>query len=345
MSEISTAELKKQLSNGEIHNLYIFYGDEGYLREHYVKQLRIAVLGAEDDPFNCHRFDGREMNLGELSDAIDAFPSFARRSYIEVRDCDLFKATEENLKQLEHILSDLPDYCCLVFIYDTVEYKPDKRKKLNAVIQENAHCVNIPAQEQSALVKWIEKHFGHYGKKISRENAQYMIFLCGELMNSLNNEIVKVAFYAQEETVTRRDIDAAASPVIDAVAYELINELSAKNYDKAAQVMDKLFQLSEEPIQLLALIGSQLRKMFGAYIIKRAGGKISDVKEMLSLRSDYQAKLLYNNCTAFSDRWYRENLQLCAQTDMKMKSSGGDPEELLISLFLFMSGRGYRTDA
>ncbi len=196
MSEIDINELKRQLKNGEIGNFFILYGVEGYLREHYLALLRRSVLGADDDPFNLRRFDGRSLSADELAEAIDSFPSFAERSFVEVRDFDLFKASGEDAAKLEEMLASVPEYCCLVFVFDLVEYKPDKRKKLYALIKDRAAEVNMPAQEPGALVRWVEKHFEHYGKSISREDAKYMIFLCGELMDTLNNEISKVALYA-----------------------------------------------------------------------------------------------------------------------------------------------------
>jgi hypothetical protein len=42
-----------------------------------------------------------------------------------------------------------------------------------------------------------------YGKTISYEDAAYLIFLCGSLMNGLNNEINKIAVYAKGNRVTR----------------------------------------------------------------------------------------------------------------------------------------------
>ncbi|MBO4330558.1 MAG: DNA polymerase III subunit delta [Oscillospiraceae bacterium] len=337
MSETSINELKRQLKSGETGSFYILYGEEAYLKEHYLAQLRKSVLGADDDPFNLRRFDGRSISADELAEAIDAFPSFAERCFVEVRDYDLFKAPADEAARLEEILSSVPDYCCLVFVYDLTEYKPDKRRKLYGVIKDRAAEVNVPTQEQGALERWVEKHFEHYGKKISRENAKYLIFLCGELMDTLNNEITKVAFYSSGAEVTRADIDAAASPTVDAVAYDLTSALSAKNFDGAAEVMSRLFRLSEEPIKLLALIGNQMRRLYYAYMIKNSGGGVGEIKTLLGLRSDYPAKMLSKNCSSFSGQWHRRMLRLCAETDLKLKSSAGDPQQLLTDLFLEMA--------
>ena len=64
MSETSINELKRQLKSGETGSFYILYGEEAYLKEHYLAQLRKSVLGAGDDPFNLRRFDGRRRMEG-----------------------------------------------------------------------------------------------------------------------------------------------------------------------------------------------------------------------------------------------------------------------------------------
>ncbi|NMA37970.1 MAG: DNA polymerase III subunit delta [Papillibacter sp.] len=339
MSELSLNELKKQIKTGNIASFYILYGNETYLKENYLAELRKAVLGPESDDFNLRRFDGRELELDELIEAVEAYPSFAEKTFVEVRDFDIFKCNEGDSERLRDLLNDLPDYCCLTLVYDAVEYKPDKRKKLYSLIEAKALTVDIHQQEQNDIIKWIYKHFEAYGKTISYEDAAYLIFLCGSLMNGLNNEINKIAVYAKGNRVTRADIDAAATPVVEAVIFDLTNYISAKNYEKAAETMGKLFQLSESLIGMLSVIGSQIRRLYSARLIRDSGGGEKDIMELLQLRSAYQAKLLYKGCMNFSYDWYKNILQLCAETDLKMKSSSGESEELLITLFINMASR------
>ena len=339
MSDLSLNDLKKQIKSGSTGSFYILYGNETYLKENYLAELRKSVLGSSSDDFNLRRFDGREVELDELIEAIEAYPSFAEKTFVEVRDFDIFKSNESESEKLRGILCDLPDYCCLVFLYDAVEYKPDKRKKLYSVIDTKAQTVDIHQQDQSDIIKWIYKHFEVYGKTISSDDAAYLIFLCGSLMNGLNNEINKIAVYAKGNKVTRADIDAVATPVVEAVIFDLTNDISAKNYEKAAETMGKLFQLSESLIGMLSVIGSQIRKLFSARLIKEAGGGEKEIMELLQLKSAYQAKLLLKGCTSFSKSWYVNSLKLCAETDFKMKSSSGESEELLITLFINMAAR------
>ena len=332
--------LRRQLRSGQPERCYLLYGKERYLLDHYSRELRKAVLGAEDDAFNLRRLDGKSLELSELEDAVDAYPSFAERTLVEVADYDLFAASESDVQRLSALWKDLPEWCCLVFLYDAIEYKPDRRKKaLCELIRDYVNTVECPVQGQDELTRWVQKHFQARGKEITTENAGYLIFLCGSLMDNLQNEIGKIAVYAREQEITKADIDAVTVPVVEAETFKLADALSAKDYEKAAELMYKLFQLNTEPIAINALIGSQLRKLYAALLVKQAGGNAGTLRELLGATSDYMPKQYLRICTSFPAEWYREMIRRSAETDYRMKSSSADSEDLLRDLFAAMAVR------
>ena len=340
MSEIKTDVLRRQLKSGDLARCYLLYGQERYLLDYYTRELRKAVLGAEDDPFNLRRLDGKGLDLQELEDAVDAYPSFAEKTLVEVADYDLFAASEGDQKRLKAILQDLPDCCCLVFRYDALEFKQDKRKKqLCELVRDYVTSVEFPLQKQDELTRWVQKHFRARGKEISADNAAYLIFLCGSLMENLTNEIGKIAVYAKAQEISRADIDAVTVPVVEAETFKLADALSAKDYEKAADLMYKLFQLNTEPIAINALVGGQLRKLYAALLVKKAGGNAGTLRELLGASSDYMPKQYIRICTSFSEAWYREMIRRSAETDYRMKSSAADGEDLLRDLFAAMAVR------
>ena len=337
MSELKADALRKQLKSGQTDRCYLFYGKERYLTEHYAGELRKAVLGGEDDPFNLRQLEGRGLDPRDLADAVDAYPSFAEKALVEVRDYDFFQASEEENRQIFQILGDLPEYCCLVFLYDTIEFKPDKRKKkLWEQLTKLISVVEFPLQGQSELIRWIQKHFAARNKEIDAENAAYLLFLCGSQMDNLANEIGKVAVYAADRQISRGDIDAAAVPVVEAEVFKLTDALADKDYEKSAELMYKLFQLNTEPIAINALIGSQLRKLYAARLVKDAGGNASSLSQLLG-GSEYNARQYLRICSAFPLTWFPRMILLSAETDLGMKSSQAEPEDLLRSLFVTMA--------
>lgn len=135
------------------------------------------------------------------------------------------------------LLEDLPDYCTVVFIYDTVPYKPDRKmKKLTAAIDKNVEVVEFQGQSRDALVRWLQKRFRALDRSIDQQTADYMLFYCGSMMDNLIGEVNKVAAFAKAEQVTapilRRGGAGAGCP-------DLRHDQphSARDYNKAAAVL------------------------------------------------------------------------------------------------------------
>ena len=213
-------KLKSDLSTGNIGQVYIFYGEESYLREYYLGEIKKKLVPAGFEEFNYHRLSGKTLTMQELNEAVEAMPMMAERTLIVVTDCDLFKLPEEQRTALIALLNDFPPYCCLVFVYDLVEYKPSKTyKKLYEALDKNAQSVKFEAQERSDLINWIARRFRALGKGIDAQTAEHLIFTCGALMTGLVPEIEKIGAYAKGKNITTDDINAVADPVLDAVVF------------------------------------------------------------------------------------------------------------------------------
>lgn len=128
--------------------LYLLWGREDYLREQYLLQLKkLCIPGGEDD-FSYRRFDGAELDFQALADAIDAVPFLSERTLVEVRGYDTNKCREEEADTLVRVISDLPDYCTLVFVMDTA-FEPDGRLKTTKAFKKNGQLVQFTAQGES----------------------------------------------------------------------------------------------------------------------------------------------------------------------------------------------------
>ncbi len=117
---------------------------------------------------------------------------------------------------------------------------------------------------------WIGRRFRALGHDIDTADAQYLIFLCGDLMHGLIGEIEKIGAYAQGRRVTRQDIDAVAIPVIDAVVFQMTDALSRRQTDKAFSVLTDLLRLQQAPIMILAVLGKHFRQLYTARVALKA---------------------------------------------------------------------------
>lgn len=323
-------KLKKDLADETLGSLYIFHGEEAYLRDYYLGRMKEKLLPQGLEDFNYHILQGKDFDLKSLAMLIDCLPVMSERTLVVVVDYDLYKGDKEGLAAL---LGDLPEYLCLVFVYDLIEYKADARTKLAAAIKASGSVVQFQRQEQGDLVDWIRRRFKADGHDIDSEEARYLIFQCGDLMTGLISEIGKISAYARNHRVTRADIDAVATPQLDAVVFQMTDAIAAGNFEKAAAVLGDLFHMQEAPIKLLAVLGRQLRQLYSARLALEAGKGSSYLMELWGLRSAYPADKLMQAARRFSLPWCRRAVVRCGELDLEMKS-GGDGEELLIGFLL-----------
>ncbi|MCC8181668.1 MAG: hypothetical protein LIO45_01595 [Clostridiales bacterium] len=166
------SQLKSDLKQGMPAGLYIFYGPEDYLRDYYLEQLKGKVLAEGMESFNLHVFQGKDLTLQELTQAAEAMPMMSERSMVLVYDWDLFK-NEERRNGLMALIDDLPEYLCLVFLYDTMEWKGNANTKLGKLIKAKGRIVEFRQQEQSDLNDWLRRRLKQtWGKALATPPAQ-----------------------------------------------------------------------------------------------------------------------------------------------------------------------------
>ena len=324
-------KLKQDIKEGTIGTLYVFHGEETYLRDHYLKQMKEKLLPAGMEEFNLHTLNGKDFDVKTLAQMVDCLPMMSARTMIVVSDWDIYKGDRDALAE---VLSDLPDYLCLVFVYDLIAYKADARTRLAAVVKEKGSVVAFDRQSQGDLVSWIARRFRALDRDISSEDARYLIFLCGDLMTTLASEIGKIGAYARHHRVTRQDIDAVATPQLDAVVFQMTDAIAAGNFDKAAEVLGDLFHMQEKPVALLAALGRQLRQLYTARLALEEKKGVPYLMELWGMKSSYPAERLMGAARRFSLAWCRWAVIRCGQTDLAMKSGGGDGEDLLTALLM-----------
>ena len=116
------ARLKADLKAEQLQNIYIFHGEETYLRTRYLQQVRQLLIPAGFEEFNDHRLNGKGLTVQTLSETVEAMPMMAQHTLVTVEDMDLFKLDEGQRSALIGLMEDFPEYCTQFFVYDTLAY-------------------------------------------------------------------------------------------------------------------------------------------------------------------------------------------------------------------------------
>ena len=327
-------DLKAQLKAKEPRNLYIFHGEEVFLLNHYLGQLKKLLIDELTESFNFHRMDQEHFDLQTFADSVENLPMMAERTMVQVDDVDIFKLPELERNKLGEILSDIPPYCCVIFTFETVAWKPDKRlKKLWQAIDENAQIVSFDKQEQRDLIAWITRHFAANKKQITPDLCAYLIEITGGTMTALAGEISKICAYSGADIIKRSDIDAVTEPVLDAVVFQMTELLTRREFAAALQKLQQLLKMQEEPISILGIIGAHYRKLAAARTLLDHGKNAGDLARLYGMQ-DYAARKMMDAARNVRPEYSRAAAGLILETDRKMKTSFDEPERLLELLVL-----------
>lgn len=323
-------ELKNAIRQRQPARLYFFHGEEKFLLNYYLQQLKKILVDELTESFNFHRLNAENFDIRILADAVESLPMMAEHTFVWVDEIDLFKLPEDDRNKLTDLFSDIPDYCTLVFTYETTPWKPDKRfKKLYEAVQTYGIPVEFGKQSQRELVNWISRHFASEGKSIEPQLCVYLIELTGGTMTALAGEISKICAYSSADRVVKADIDAVVEPVLDAIAFQMTNLMAAGAYGKALQKLQQLLQKQEKPLGILGAIGWQFRRLSAARTFYDSGKSASELSKAYRNMSYYNADNTISTAKQFSPRFYARAAELIMEADRKMKTSMDDQERIL----------------
>ena len=327
-------QFKKDLKDHTLRSLYFFYGEEAYLREYYLEACKKALIGESPfAEFNLFEFD-KDVSLDQLRDAVESYPAMSERKLVVVRDYDPFKANGAFADFLMELFGNLPEYLCLVFYYDTIEFKPDKRTKLYSAAKKSAQFVECGHLDDRQLVDWIKRRFRALGKYIETETCQYMIFLCGNSMVNLITEIDKAASFATVDTISEYHIRTVCSPVIEAVIFDLTDSITENRYDKAIGLIANLIAQKNTEVAIFSTIFKHIQRLYLAKLsyANRAGER--ELLPLLGTNSPYYAQKIVVSAKKMSIEWLRHALLLCAKTDSELRDSNISDRQKAIELTL-----------
>ena len=326
-------DLKMAIKNKSLDRLYFFHGEETFLLNHYLGQMKKLTLDPLTESFNFHRLNSETFDIRSFADAVENLPMMAENTFVQIDDVDLFKLSDGDRTKMAEILQDIPDYCTVVFTYLTAAWKPDKRLKKLWEAVAGGSIVEFAKQDQRDLIAWVTRHFAAHKKRISTDLCAYLIDITGGTMTALSGEIDKICAYSGAETIKKTDIDAVTEPVLDAVVFQMTDLMSSGRYDQALLKLQQLLKMQQEPLAILGAVGGHFRRISTARTLLDNGKTASELQKLCGI-PDYPARKTMEAARRFKPEFCRRAAQLVLETDYKIKTSFDDSERLLELLIL-----------
>ncbi len=343
MSAITQQELKNQIRSGDFENVYFIYGNESYLKKHYLDLLIDKIVDKDFKDFNLHIFDGKGIDMKEVALSVEALPMMCERSCVVLKDIKPTELGEGGKESLLSIISDVPESCVLIICCLTVDADTKGFKEIINAVNQVGCSVKLDKMSHQELCKYVLKGAKSRGLDLSPALADYFISVVGDGMSTVQNELEKVCANAQNGKILKENIDAVAVKSAEVKIFELSKNLVIGNSDKAYAILDSLLKQREEPIVILATIITAYVDMYRGKVASSSGYRPEDMAKVFNYgKNDFRLKNGAKNASKMSIESLRQSLEVLSQADEKLKTTSIDSrlilEETMMKLFLLANG-------
>jgi DNA polymerase-3 subunit delta len=275
----SLEQLKKDLASGNIRKAYLLFGSERYLRNFYEKKLLAAMGGARDD-MNTNIYDTSPVSTSDIIDQAQTMPFFAENRVIVVRYSGFFK---KNPEDLANFLAKSPDTTKFIFVED----EADARLKIYKQVADLGLVVEFTTQPDRYLLQNIGAYLKKADKRMSQDDAAYMLDVIGTDMGKLMSELEKLISYAYDrEVITRDDIDAICSKNVEDRIFEMIDAIMKKDMQTCMERYEDLLALKVQPARIIVMLEKQFLWMLQLKSMYDSGYNNRDIIDMIAYKKE-----------------------------------------------------------
>lgn len=329
MSALNESALKEKIKNEPL-GIYLFYGEEGYLKKIYVDKIVSKTVEEDFADFNLHIFDGKQASFSEIYESVVAVPMMSESKCIVVKDFPLDTLDDNGFEQLEMLLKDTPDDCALIFTFIAYEPKGAKWTKAIKFFDAFGSTVKCEKKTQNDLVRMLESGARKRSKAFARGAAAHLISCVGADLNTLLNETEKVCAYADGDEITASDIDAVCVKSLDAKVFDMIRDLTAGRFDSSFKKLAFLFEQREDEFQILGALIANYSDIYRAKSAVKSGNRAEKIAEFYNYKGkEFRLTNAAKSSSSLSFDAITECIEILADADATMKSSAFDKRLVL----------------
>lgn len=338
----SVNDLLKDFKNKKFAPLYLFYGEEDYLKNLALKSLKTNLLGEENQEFNCVILNKEEISPQEIIEKAYASPFFGEKRLLIIEKTTLFSNTKnQDPDPKDHLLSYLNSpnpSTCLVF---EAKAPVNKQKRLYKALIKNGLAFEFNSPNLNQLKKWIQQQVQKKHKKIDPKAIELLLNRTNFNLNLLNNELEKIFSYTLTNDFISKEVVEKLTPIpLEENIFKVVDFISDGKITLALKGIEDLLKSKESPQLILAMISRQFRLFLQ---IKEALDNNFSEKEITSSLgiASFVVKKLTPKANSLEKEEVIKNLIYLQEIDFKIKTGQKDfvraMEEFVVNLAINLS--------
>lgn len=320
-------ELRKQLKEG-VASLYLFYGEEVFLRDYMAEQIRKKVVDPEYADFNELILDAETLSPSAVEDFFEAYPFMAEKKFLKIHNTGLYSARkpgtpgipEADKEAYIRLFSAIPDYVTVLVTGDA----PDKRGALYKATDKNGVVCEFSYLEKAELKEHISRKLAAAGKDMSAADAEHLLELCGPDLTNLQLQLEKlIAYTGGRQKICREDMDVNIAPPLLNKVYDLSEAMLSGDKVYALKLLsDFQHTPGESAVHILAILGGAFSDLYRASAIAKESMSYADMKAAMHLPANrgFIADKLFRRVKTADPGFIREQLSACVRAENDIKN-------------------------
>jgi len=315
----------------KIYPVYLFYGNENYLKEDILKKLRNRLIDPAYRELNYKVFYGEKLSINEVINDLYTLPLISKHKLVVIKEAEKINKNDEtklidyfNRLNLKNIFSTL------IIIYK--ENSP--KKELITAIKRIGIAANFGITDKAKLVLWIKSKFRQSNKKITQEAIFYLQSIVGSDLGRLFNEIEKIDIYTKDQKIIEKEDVMTTIGGSEAVnIFKVLDSIGDKDIKNAIDGLVKLNQGNLHHLSILAMIYRQIKLILQTKLLLANGFNFKDVEKKLKLPYFVVEKIIKQS-KKYTFKEIGKSYELLNITDLELKDSQKEPKIILEELVM-----------
>ncbi|MGN0677267.1 MAG: DNA polymerase III subunit delta, partial [Ruminococcus sp.] len=285
--------------------------------------------------FALTKFDGKSLNVRELSDQAEMFPMLADYNCILIDDFNADEQKESVCKSLAEFLKAVPPQTVIIFRITSADIKKGKKtvspknKKITDIAEKYGILCECAVPSTAELSKYIISSAKKNGCSISPKCAVELAEYCLGDTLSISNEIQKLCSYIGNGEITSNTIKLLVYRQSDTDIYKLANAVCRSDRKSAFEALDELLAQKTERVKILFAVSSSFMDMYRAKIAIQQGKQISQTAKDFSYQWEFVLKNAFRDCSKISLSKLRKCLSILRDTALTLNSSSGNERVIM----------------
>jgi DNA polymerase-3 subunit delta len=316
-----------------IFRIYLFTGDDNYLKKEAVRKLKEALLGKESEAFNFNTYEIGKCDIREVMDTLRIIPFISRKRLVILKDVGLATAAEQKI--LIEYAKNPSQNSCLILDASRKGLSGEFYKTIKRCVRE----VSFTAPKRASMKAWIQKEVKARGKIIRYDAASLLKELKEDDFDVLGNEIDKLITYiGRRPTIMREDVEKIVGSSIARNVFEFVDALSRKDAKEALAISKELLRSKKKIPEILGMVGWQFRKIKKAKSFLKEGASKESTTDKCDIPPFYMERFM-KGIKSFTSGELDENMDYLLDVDYSIKRGYLKPEVALEILIIKICGR------